>query len=95
MSDYPLYRVKSPDHKGRSYVRLASTVGELPTPTMRRQALEAIQRVTGIAKIQYSVPVYQTLGLRLSQAQLNSKRDWLLLKGKDLPLSLLEGYYND
>ena len=93
MSDTSLYRVKTVDSKGRSYMRLAATVGELPTPTMRRQALEAIQRATGIAKIQYSVPVYQTLGLRLSQVSLH-KRDWLLLKGKDLPLSLLEGYYD-
>lgn len=82
-----LFKVEALNNKGEPYTRLASTVDDLPTPLMRTLAIQAIQRTTGIDKIHYGVPVYQTLGISKQQA-LRDKRTWLMLRGADLPLSL-------
>lgn len=68
------------------YERVARTVGELPTPAERVDALRAAAARFGIARIQYGIPIWQTLGLTKG-AFLADSRQWLRYTGEALPLT--------
>ena len=83
------------DASGKEYSRPPRTIGELPHAMVinaLQQATEAIEKITGLAKtykVRYGTPVYTSFGLRPCDAK-RSKNSWLLmLRGCDIPLSII------
>ena len=72
---------------GYEYLRKARTVGELPW-SMRAEAQNLISKVIGL-KVLFGVPLYVSNGMTKTLAKAD-KREYLMFKGCDLPLKLLE-----
>lgn len=84
------------DSTGAPYLRPARTVGELPTPTCRRNALDAmvasVNEKLGLSlqEISFGVPIYMQALLPKSVVEKHPERALLMCRGEDLPLSLIE-----
>ena len=84
------------DTSGAPYLRPARTVGELPSPLRRRNALDAmvasVNEKLGLSlqEISFGVPIHMQASLPKSVVEKHPERALLMCRGEDLPLSLIE-----
>lgn len=78
------HEYKALDNWGGEYMRDAFTVGELPHHK-RAAALKQAALKLGIQKIEFGVPIWDTIGMLKCDVAVDERR-WLLYKGCDLPL---------
>ena len=75
---------------GQDYARKSEIIDDLPNSKLRLLATAAAAKVFGIEKIEYGVPIYQTMGLTKTEAfeVCRNGKMWILSKGADVKLSL-------
>jgi hypothetical protein len=86
------------DQGGQPYLRAAQTIGELPSPNERLEALElstpVIEKIIGIPAlrtISFGDMVFRTFGFKSTKEVRNHPYEQLLLTpGSDLPLDYAE-----
>jgi hypothetical protein len=82
--DIPYY--VSSDEDG-IFVRMATTINELPCSELRRFALETAKRRLGLHSADLDTPIYLSMCMTRQQ-MLMDPRPYLSLPGGDLPLGL-------